>query len=179
MEKSISKIQKDFPAKIFTGINACLRMKDAISATILICCAVDLLAKYYSGDISLRSNKKNYISFLRKFFPGYNPPEEFYQFVRCGLVHAYNMEQRYILISSNAEWAQNLNMKWDEKHKAVIINPYRLRKDLKRALESFIKELQSNKELRKKTRQVYKKYPLVRQTMKIAKFKHLREETTT
>lgn len=176
MEKGVAKLKKDFPQKVFSGINACLAIRDVVSATILICCAIDLLAKYYSGRIDARKNRERYMQFLAKYFPEYTPPDDFYNFVRSGLVHTYNMEGRYLLINSSAKWAQDLNMQYDIKHKTVIINPYRLKNDLGNALKKYITDLESDKDLRKRIRTVYKKYPLVGQTMKISKFKYLKKE---
>ncbi len=173
MEKSIAKISKYFPHKILTGINSCLRVRDSISATILICCAIDLLSKYFSGDISKNLNKRKYIQFLKRYFPQYASPEDFYEFIRCGLVHSYNMEGKFILVNSNANWAQKLHMIYSSKHKATLVNPFSLKKDLQKALKIFISDLKQDKKLREKVRIVYKKYPLVGQSMKISKFTHL------
>lgn len=154
------------------GINACLRVRDSISATILMCCAIDLFAKYYSGEIGRNLNKRKYIQFLKQYFPQYSVPENFYEFIRCGLVHSYNMEGNYILINSNANHAQKLHMVYSPKHKARIINPFSLKKDLQKAVKDFISDLKQDKELQNKVDIVYKKYPLVGQSLKISKFTH-------
>ena len=174
MEKGVAKLKKYFPKKVLPGINACLAIRDVISATILICCAIDLLAKYYSGSIDSRRNKERYIQFLAQYFSAYTPLDDFYKFVRSGLIHTYNMEGKYLLISSDAKWARNLNMQYDDKHRTIIINPYRLKEDLDKAFKKYIEDLESDKELRKRVTTVYKKYPLTGQSMKISKFKYLK-----
>lgn len=171
MEKAISKIKKEFPRRMLTGINACLKARDATSATILICCAIDLFSKYYSGEE--KSSKSNYIKFLNDYFPQYNDHESFYKFVRCGLLHSFNLDRKYIIITSNAQWAQELNMKLSPKHKMTIINPWKLKKDLKLAIDKYSQDLTKDKSMRKRIRKIYKRFPLEGQTMKIAKFKYL------
>lgn len=86
------------------------------------------------------------------------------------------MDRKYIIINSNTAWAQDLNMKLSPKHKMIVINPWRLRDDLKLAVETFLKDLQGNKSLRKKIRAVYKKFPLEGQMMKTKKFEYLMEK---
>ena len=174
MERAISKLQKEFPNRILTGINACLKSRDSVAATILICCAIDLLAKYYAGEMTERKNKNRYIEFLTRYFPDYPSLDNFYKFVRCGLVHSYNLDKKYILLNSNSEWAQNLNMMLSPKHKMLIINPYKLKGDLQKAWKQYIDDLKNDKELVRKIRKVYKLYPLQGQTMKIAKFRYLK-----
>lgn len=176
MERAVSKLRKEFPNKIISGINTCLKVHNSLSATILICCAIDLLSKYYSGET--RSSKNKYIDFLSKYFPQYSDHESFYTFVRCGLIHSYNLDRKYILIHSDANWAHQLHMKLSPKHKMVIINPYMLRKDLLNALDMLIKDLTHDKQLRRRFRKIYRRYPLEGQSMKIAKFKYLVANTS-
>jgi len=176
MEKTISKIKTEFPSRVLTGINACLKVRDATSATILICCAIDLFSKYYAGES--RSSKTAYITFLSDYFSQYKDHESFYKFVRCGLLHSFNLDKKYIIINSNANWAQSLNMKLSPKHKMTIINPWQLKKDLKLAVDKYGQDLISNKSLRTKIRRIYRRFPLEGQTMKIAKFKYLLNENT-
>lgn len=173
MEKAISKLENEFPDKILTGINACLKSRDSVSATILICCAIDLLSKYYSGDVEQNGNKKRFIQFFEEYFSHYQKHEDFYKFVRCGLVHSFNLDRKYILLNSNAMWAKKLNMKISPKHKMSIINPWQLRTDLRKAWKQFTEDLKKDKALRVKIRKVYKQYPLEGQTMKIAKFRYM------
>jgi len=174
MEKSISKIRRRFPERILSGVNACLKARQGVSATILICCGIDLLSKYFSG--SATSSRRNYINFIIKYFPQYSDHELFYKLIRCGLVHSFNMDRKYIIINSNAQWAQDLNMKLSPKHKMIVINPWRLRKDLKLAVDNFIKDIEQDKILRKKVREIYKEFPLEGQTMKTVKFEYINKE---
>lgn len=174
MEKAISKIRRRFPERILSGVNACLKERQGASATILICCGIDLLSKYFSG--STTSSRRNYIKFLSKYFPQYSDHESFYKLIRCGLVHSFNMERKYIIINSNAQWAQDLNMKLSPKHKMIVINPWRLRKGLKQAVANFLEDLEKDSDLRKKARLAYKKFPLEGQVMKTSKFEYLMEK---
>lgn len=171
MEKAICKIRKKFPERILSGINACLKERQGVSATILICCGIDLLSKYFSG--SSRSSHQDYVKFLVKYFPQYHKHEEFYKLIRCGLVHSFNMDRKYIIINSSIQWAQALNMKFSPKHKMIIVNPWRLRNDLKIAVKLFLKDIENDKDLRKRVRIIYKRFPLEGQVMKTCKFEYL------
>ncbi len=85
------------------------------------------------------------------------------------------MDRRYIIINSNAQWAQDLNMKLSPKHKMIIINPWRLKRDLKQAVNNFLTDLEKDKVLRKVVHSIYKKIPLEGQVMKTSKFEYLIE----
>lgn len=173
MHANTSRLKKFFLGQVKPGINSCLKLNSGLSAIILTCCAIDFLAKFYSGSSNNRENKSKYIDFLSKYFPIYSPHEEFYKFVRCGLVHSYDMEGKYIIIHSNAKWAQQLNMKFSPKHKAYILNPFVLRKDLYKAFDEYISNLNNNKGLRKNLDKVYGEKPIRKQYLKTPKFKYL------
>ena len=174
MNKAISKIRRRFPERILSGVNACLKQRQGLSATILICCGIDLLSKYFSG--TTKSSRQNYIQFLSQYFPQYTDHESFYKLIRCGLVHSFNMERKYIIINSNAQWAQDLNMKLSPKHKMTVINPWRLKRDLKNAVTNFLSDLEKDKKLRQRASEVYKEFPLEGQIMKTSKFEYLLDQ---
>ena len=176
MHANTSRLKNFFDSQVKPGINACSKHNAGISMAILICTAIDFLAKFYSGDHSPKLNKTKYIDFLTRYFPQYEPHDEFYKFVRCGLVHSYDMEGEYLIINSNAEWAKKINMKYDPKHKAWVLNPFSLRNDLLTAYQQYLKDLASDKELRKKLDSVYGKKPIRRQYLKTPKFKYLVKE---
>src|SRR4051812_46931627 len=108
MNGNIFRLKDFFANRVKPGINACIKYPDSISSTILICCAIDYLSKYYAGSQDGKLNKAKYIDFLTRYFPNYQPHDQFYKFVRCGLVHGYDMEGKYILINSKSDWAQAL-----------------------------------------------------------------------
>lgn len=143
---------------------------------ILSCCAIDFLAKFYSGDPRNTLNKQKYLVFLSKYFPNYQPSEEFYNFVRCGLVHSYDMEGEYLIINSNATWALKIHMKYDPKHKAWILNPFALLRDLEAVFKQYLVDLTNDKELRRKLDYVYGRKPIRQQYLKTPKFKYLIKE---
>lgn len=176
MEKAIAKIQKRFPHRVLSGINVCLRNNCSVSATILLCCAIDLLSKYFTGN--KKSAKTDYIKFLEKYFPQYLDTESFYKFVRCGLVHSFSLERKYIIIGSHAEWAMKLNMQYSPKHKLIIINPWTIREDLKSAVSAFLSDLKDDRKMIKRLKTIYKFFPLEGQMMKTAKFKYLIDKET-
>lgn len=176
MHANTSRLKKFFDSQVKPGINACSKHNAGISMSILICTAIDFLAKFYSGDPSPTLNKSKYIDFLSNYFPSYTQHEEFYKFVRCGLVHSYDMEGEYLIINSDAEWAKKLNMKYDPKHKAYILNPFSLKTDLMTAYRKYLNDLDSDKILRKKLDNIYGKKPIRRQYLKIPKFRYLVKE---
>lgn len=173
MEKSISKIRRRFPERILSGINCCLKQRQGVSATILICCWIDLLSKYFSWEE--KSSRKNYINFITRYFHQYDDHDWFYRLIRCWLVHSFNMDRKYIVINSNASWAQELNMRLSPKHKMKVINPWKLKKDLKNAVEEFLKDAEKDKNMLLKLRKIYKKLPLEWQVMKTSKFEYIKE----
>ena len=90
----IARFRKRFTERVFADIGACLRQGQAVGATILMCCAIDIMACYYSGQPKGRLNRQSYISFMEQYFSKYYDPLQFYQFVRCGLVRFTDMTWR-------------------------------------------------------------------------------------
>jgi hypothetical protein len=176
MHANTYRLKNFFLNQILPGIRVCSKHNAQISMAILCCCAIDYLAKFYSGDIKNVLNKQKYISFLKNYFPTHSPTEEFYKFVRCGLVHSYDMEGKYLIINSDADWARKIHLKYDSKHKAWILNPYSLFRDLKEAFQKYLVDLEENRELRKKLDLVYGQKPIRRQYLKTPKFKYLVKE---
>jgi hypothetical protein len=71
---AIDRFEFRFKAFIYRSVRICLADSQGIAATILLCCAIDLLARYTSGDPSHFGNKRKYTRFLRDYFPSsYNP----------------------------------------------------------------------------------------------------------
>ena len=60
---TIDRFEFRFKAYIYRSIRICLGDSQGVAATILLCCAIDLLAKYNSSDPSHFGNKKKYIQF--------------------------------------------------------------------------------------------------------------------
>lgn len=176
MHANTIRLKKFFSNQVLPGIRACSKHNAQISMAILCCCAIDYLAKFYSGDSGNRLNKQKYISFLTKYFPTYSPAEEFYKFVRCGLLHSYDMEGKYLIINSDAKWALKIHLKYDPKHKAWILNPHSLLRDLNVAFKDYLNDLESDKNLRKKLDFVYGKKPIRQRYLKTPKFKYLIKE---
>lgn len=86
------------------------------------------------------------------------------------------MEGKYLIINSNAKWALKIHLKYDPKHGAWILNPHSLSRDLNTAFKNYLKDLESDKNLREKLNFVYGKKPIRRQYLKTPKFKHLVKE---
>jgi len=94
----VVRFKKKFHERVLADINACLREHQVVGATILLCCAIDCLARYYSGDPIARLNKNKYLDFLNRYFSPVYDSAKFYAFVRCGLVHGYSMEGKYVIL---------------------------------------------------------------------------------
>src|SRR5687768_584469 len=112
-KRAIDRFDFRFKAYIYRSIRLCLKDSQGIPATILICCAIDLLAKYSSGDTTNFGNKRKYTQFLEDYFPSSYDPVDFYSFVRCGLLHGFNMENQYTILCRDENWARNAHLKRD------------------------------------------------------------------
>ena len=128
----VSRLNKHFPTYVYPNIASCLKLHQGIGATILICCAIDTLANYAEASPSVRGNKKRFLSFVENYFPDNYDPEMFYTFVRCGLVHSFNMENKYIILCSKETWAQELHLTKPKGFDRIIINPYPLFRHIRR-----------------------------------------------
>lgn len=131
-----------------------------MGATILICCAIDSLARYATAGSNLRGNKARYIDFLKKYFPATYDAEAFYRFVRSGLVHAFDMERRYAILCSKETWAQRLHMTAPPGKRRPIINPYVLFRHMKRAHKKLADDLDANREFRRHFVRIYRANPI-------------------
>jgi hypothetical protein len=138
----VVRFRKRFPERVFADIGACLREGQAVGATILLCCAIDFMARYYSGQPKGRLNKQSYISFMEQYFSMNYDAVQFYQFLRCGLIHGYDMEREYLILGSSAPWARKLHMVYDPKHRATIINPFALYSDVRKTFRAFVKDIE-------------------------------------
>lgn len=176
---NIQWFRKRFPEWVFADISACLRNGASIGATILCCCAIDYLGRFYSGDLGRTMNKTKYVDFLREYFPSTYDPERFYKLVRCGLVHGYDMHRQFVVVGSQAPWAQSLHMCWDPKHKATLVNPFALYKDVRRGFGQFVSDLEQDKGLSRRFALVWSSTPFERPQLSSDwnKFKHMVDPT--
>lgn len=172
----IARFRKRFPERVFADIGACLRQGQAVGATILMCCAIDIMARYYSGQPKGRLNRQSYISFMEQYLSKHYDPLQFYQFVRCGLVHGYDMERKYLILGSAALWARKLHMAYDPKHKATIVNPYALYSDVRKVFRALVTDLEQSRELRLRFLKVWKASPFEKQQLSSDKFDHLKAQ---
>ncbi len=167
----VGRFRKHFPTQVNANIAACLNLREGLGATILICCAIDLLAKYGASGSRLRGNKDRYIEFLRRYFPSHYDAERFYKFVRCGLVHSFDMDRRYVILTSKEEWAQKLHMKTIPNMKRPVINPFVLRRDMKAAHRKLADDLDANKPFRRAFVATYRRAPIRPQHYTLRKVK--------
>ncbi len=171
----VKRFKKRFPEWVFADISACLSKRAAVGAVILCCCAIDYLSRFYSGNTGHAMNKAKYMSFLLRYFSKEYHTEEFYKFVRSGLVHGYHMDRRYIVIGSQAKWALDLHMMYDAKHRATLINPHALYDDVRAVFRQYMNDLESDTDMLKRFLTVWSSTPFERPQLSSDwnKFKHL------
>ncbi len=165
----VSRLRKNFPTYVYSNIALCLKEKQGVGATILICCAIDTLASYAAANPSNKNNKSRFIIFVSKYFPQNYDAEKFYKFVRCGLVHSFSMENEYVVLCSKATWAQELHLSKPKGFDRTVVNPYTLFSHLKKAHKQFISDLEEDHDMRKKFSTIYKKRPILNQNIRIPK----------
>ncbi len=156
----VGRFRKHFRIQVYQNIAACLNERQGVGATILICCAIDTLAKYASAGSAIRGNKSRYTAFLAKYFSGDYDRVSFYSFVRCGLVHAFDMEKRFAVLSCAEPWAQALHMKRAAGIGRTLINPYALFRHLKRAHKQLCDDLDSDRTFRRQFVRTYRATPI-------------------
>ena len=171
MGNAIDRFSFRFRFYIYRGIRLLLADCQGVPATILLCCAIDLLAKYRSGMPDGNMNKKKYTSFLRSYFPPQYNPNEFYALIRCGLVHGFNMENHYAILCRNEPWAKNMHLKEDTKSGTTIINPFVLFDDVNTAFKKFITDVRRDMSLQKLFFRVHRVLPLTQQQISWRKVK--------
>ena len=166
----VRRSKHSFPQWIYGNIRACLNSNQGVGATILICCAIDTLSFYASANPNTVGNKNRFTEFVSKYFPPSYNPESFYKFIRCGLVHTFNMENQYLIVCSNEKWAHLLHFKQWDNSKRIIINPFVLMKHLKIAHTNFINTLNDDINMREKFLEAYKLRPLKKQIKSVKMF---------
>ena len=171
---AIDRFEFRFQAYIYRSIRTCLNDREGVAASILLCCAIDVLSKYKSGDGSVTRNKQRYVKFIRSYFPFSYDPESFYSFVRSGLLHSFNMEKHYIILCNNEVWAKRAHLQFDAKHKLIVVNPFVLFRDLHDAFKKYIADVRHNMSIQKSFFAVHHVLPLKRQQISWRKMKHLK-----
>lgn len=161
----VERFRKRFRTWIFSDISLCLNSGASIGTGVLCCCAIDFLSRYYSGQPSFALNKAKYVEFMTRYFGNQYDPDEFYKLVRCGLLHGYSMQDKYLVVGSKAPWAQSLHMTKDTKHRTTVVNPFALYKDLKRVFNDYMADLENGGKELSQFRQVWTKASFERPQM--------------
>lgn len=173
----VKRFKKRFLEWVFADISACLGKGAAVGSVILTCCAIDYIGRFYSGIPREVGNKAKYVAFLGRYFAPKYKPEDFYKLVRCGLLHGYDMQGRYIVVGSNTRWARSLHMRYDPKHKATLVNPFALYEDIRTAFGAYVNDLERDPDLLQRFLTVWASSPFERPQLSSDwnKFKHLVE----
>lgn len=157
----------------YRPIRLCLEDGQGLSATILLCCAIDLLAKFSSGNPKNSGNRLKYIAFLKNYFSSAYNPDAFYEFVRCGLVHSYSMEGEYTILCRDEPWARQIHLCRDTKTGKIVINPFQILADLQAAVRSYAKDVKSIEAKASAFLKVHKEIPLKQQVSRWKKLNYL------
>ncbi len=138
----VGRFRKHFPVYVYQNVGACLKERQGVGATILLCCAIDTLASYALLGANGSGNKAQYVAFLKKYFP------------------SFDMERKFAVLCVSDPWAQALHMKRAAKIRRTIINPYALFRHLKEAHQQFCDDLDADRTLRHKFVPIYRGSPI-------------------
>lgn len=175
--KPIDRFAFRFKNYTYRPIWLCLDDGQGLAATILLCCAIDLLAKFSSGDPKNSGNRAKYVAFLKEYFPVAYDPDNFYEFVRCGLVHSYSMVDHYTILCRDEPWARQIHLCRDMKTGKTVINPFELLTDLQGAVRKYIKDVRASQDKAQAFLRVHKVIPLKQQLSRWKKLKYLAADT--
>jgi hypothetical protein len=176
-QDAIDRFTFRFRAYIYRSIRLCLQEKEGVAASLLLCCAIDLLATFWSGEPNKSFNKRKYVAFLQRYFPPSYKPEDFYSFVRCGLLHSFNLENQYTILCNDEEWAKQVHLQIDPKRKLVVINPFVLFHDVDEAFKKYVYDIRHDMNVQKAFFVVHRQIPLKRQQISWRRMKHLKTKT--
>ncbi len=171
--KPIDRFAFRFKNYTYRPIRLCLEDGQGLAATILQCCAIDLLAKFSSGNPRSSGNRLKYIAFLKQYFSSAYSPHTFYEFVRCGLVHSYSMEGQYTILCRDEPWARQVHLCKDTKTGKTVINPYQILADLQAAVRSYVEDVKTSEVKAAAFLAVHKVIPLRQQVSRWKKLKYL------
>lgn len=157
----------------YRPIRLCLEDGQGLAATILLCCAIDLLAKFSSGNPKNSGNRLKYVAFLKQYFPSAYNPETFYEFVRCGLVHSYSMEDKYTILCQDEPWARQVHLCKDTKTGKTVMNPFQILADLQVAVRNYVENVKNSEVKAEAFLRVHKAIPLRQQVSRWKKLKYL------
>lgn len=177
--KAIDRFAFRFKNYTYRPIHLCLGDGQGLAATILICCGIDLLSKFSSGDTTHTGNRTKYIAFLKEYFPPSYDASRFYKFVRCGLVHNYSMENQYTILCRDEMWARMLHLGIDRNSGKTIVNPFQLLADLQAAVRNYVSDVESNSDKARRFLNVHKSIPLKQSLSRWNKLKYLSVGTTS
>jgi hypothetical protein len=171
--KPIDRFAFRFKNYTYRPIRLCLEDGQGLAATILLCCAIDLLAKFNSGNPKSSGNRLKYIAFLRQYFSSAYGPDTFYEFVRCGLVHTYSMEDQYTILCRDEPWARQIHLRKDTRTGKTVINPFQILVDLQAAVRNYVEDVKTNEVKAAAFLAVHKMIPLRQQVVRWKKLKYL------
>lgn len=171
--KPIDRFAFRFKNYTYRPIRLCLEDGQGLAATILLCCAIDLLAKFSSGNPKNSGNRLKYEAFLKQYFSSAYNPDTFYEFVRCGLLHSYSMENQYTILCRDEPQARQVHLCKDKKTGKMVINPFQILADLRVAVRKYVEDVKTSKVKAEEFLRVHKTIPLRQQITRWNKLKYL------
>ena len=127
-----------------------------LAAFILLSCAIDFIAGFYSGlsNFDSRNSGEIYKKFIRKYMTKYDPAD-IYVGIRCRLAHNYTLGEDIALTHQQPK-LHKPKVKAGEKK---VINFENIYSDFKNAVEQYFQELEkseANMDVQKKFIKRYK-----------------------
>lgn len=132
--------KKKYENDFIKSVRILLKHKIQYLAAILLSSGIDVLAKHYTGNISIGDIGDKYIEFLEIYFNSlklkFDLKQDFYKKFRCSLVHSNSSVIDFTLDKEIS--------KFDTQHGRKVINLNWLLEELKKVFNQYMQELESD-----------------------------------
>lgn len=152
-EENIKKITKSVKEMALGDVKRAFNGRSYIGAFMLGSCLIDCLTSLYNGR---DSTPKDYREFILKFLTHYNP-NNFYEDLRCKLVHNYSEGGSYIFIDGKPNHHLNIH----KKSGKTIINLENFIEELEDVVDVYLQLLKEDNKIYKKAVKRYNKIGLL------------------
>jgi hypothetical protein len=134
----INEFESYIDQQVIGEIKKAIKNNMGAAAYILISCAIDCLASFWSNEDSTGSIYK---AFIDEFFDGYNA-EHLYKDLRCKLVHNYTLGENIIMCWGEASIHKSRTSKGD-----TIINLEQFFEDFEKAKNRYFERVRLDRQL--------------------------------
>ena len=171
--KAIDRFAFRFKNYTYRPVRLCLKENQGLAATILLCCAVDLLAKFNSGNPSHGGSAQKYRSFVHIYFPQSYDPAEFYRFsdVDWSTATRWSIATRFLIATRRGHVGFTFAKIPGTQRR--IINPFQLLADLQKAVRLYVRDVQADSSKAQQFLRVHKVVPLKQQVSRWKKLKNI------